>query len=187
MEATNLSEAAVYHDSHPLVSLVSASFWVISKFRTVLSCRRMTLLRRYSVWALSWTKFLIAFVTITVPRLIYFVLSYSLTLTVRSPIIVEASSNTLRVQLNFWSFAIIFAASGVGLNYWIRFRYLNTYSQLKEPPLVKPDPNELHPDVNSTELPPAFHNYLDDFLQAVRVFGFLEKPVNDILNKSLHT
>ena len=63
--------------------------------------------------------------------------------------------------------------------------------QLKEPPLVKPDANELHPDVNTGESigctlrkvarcslllldpPPTFHNYLDDFLQAVRVFGFV--------------
>jgi len=44
---------------------------------------------------------------------------------------------------------------------------------------VKPDVNALHPDVNTTESPPAFHNYLDDFLQAVRVFGFLEKPVSN--------
>ena len=36
---------------------------------------------------------------------------------------------------------------------------------------------ELHPDVNTPEQAPAFHNYLDEFLQAVRVFGFLEKPV----------
>ena len=81
-------------------------------------------------------------------------------------------------QLNFWSFAFLFVASAVALNYWIRLRYLNTYSQLKEPPLVKPDVNALHPDVNTTEPPSAFHNYLDDFLQAVRVFGFLEKPVS---------
>jgi lysophospholipid hydrolase len=52
---------------------------------------------------------------------------------------------------------------------------------LKEPPLVKPDANELHPDVNVPEPPPAFHNYLDDFLQAIRVFGFLEKPVRGLL------
>ncbi|KAJ7110317.1 hypothetical protein C8R43DRAFT_1042208 [Mycena crocata] len=122
--------------SHPLVSLVSACFWVI-------------------LWALSWAKSLIAFVTITIPRQIYSILSYSMTLT-----------------LNFWSFAIIFVASAVALNYWIRFRYLNDYTQLKEPPLVKPDANELHPDVN-TDPPPTFHNYLDDFLQAVRVFGFV--------------
>lgn len=46
---------------------------------------------------------------------------------------------------------------------------------------MKPDVNALHPDVNTTEPPPAFHNYLDDFLQAVRVFGFLEKPVSNCI------
>jgi len=82
--------------------------------------------------------------------------------------------------LNFWSFAIIFVLSAVALNYWIRFRYLNTYAELKEPPLRKADAQELHPDVNTTDPPPAFHNYLDEFLQAVRVFGFLEKPASMI-------
>ena len=81
-------------------------------------------------------------------------------------------------KLNFWSFAIMFALSAVALNYWIRFRYLNTYAKLKEPPLPKADAQELHPDVNTPEQMPAFHNYLDEFLQAVRVFGFLEKPVS---------
>jgi hypothetical protein len=38
----------------------------------------------FAVWLLSWVKALVAFATITVPRLIYFILSYSLTLTVRS-------------------------------------------------------------------------------------------------------
>jgi lysophospholipid hydrolase len=133
-----------------------------------------------AVWLLSWAKALIAFSTITIPRLIYFALSYSMTLTVsvfRDRCSRYCSSSAY--QLNFWSFAIIFLASAVALNYWIRFRYLNTYSRLKEPPLVKPDVNALHPDVNTTEPPPAFHNYLDDFLQAVRVFGFLEKPVSN--------
>lgn len=67
--------------------------------------------------------------------------------------------------------------SAVALNYWIRFRYLNQYTHLKEPPLPKVDAQELHPDVNSPDQPPDFHNYLDEFLQAVRIFGFLEKPV----------
>jgi lysophospholipid hydrolase len=63
---------------------------------------------------------------------------------------------------------------------------------LKEPPLVKPDVNELHPDVNTgkqanlmrsflthvfKDPPPTFHNYLDDFLQAVRVFGFVSSKL----------
>jgi lysophospholipid hydrolase len=57
----------------------------------------------------------------------------------------------LLFQLNFWNFAVLFVVSAVALNYWIRFRYLNDYTQLKEPPLVKPDVNELHPDVNTGE------------------------------------
>lgn len=75
---------------------------------------------------------------------------------------------------------MLFCLCAVALNYWIRFRYLNTYTQLKEPPLLKTDAQELHPDVNTTETPPAFHNYLDEFLQAVRIFGFLEKPVRNL-------
>lgn len=137
-------------DRHPLLSLVSACFWVI-------------------LWLLSWIRSLVAFATITFPRLIYAVLSYSMTLT-----------------LDFWNFAVLFVLSALALNYWIRFRYLNDYMQLKEPPLVKPDVNELHPDVN-TDPPPTFHNYLDDFLQAVRVFGFLEKPVFHELARHLQT
>ncbi|KAL0951734.1 hypothetical protein HGRIS_008408 [Hohenbuehelia grisea] len=143
-----------YNDRHPLVSLVSASFWVI-------------------LWLLSWAKALIAFATITIPKWIYAVLSYSMTLT-----------------LNFWSFAIMFASFVVALNYWIRFRYLNDYSHLKEQPLGKADASELHPDVNNTEIPLRFSTlttFYDDFLQAIRVFGFLEKPVFHELARHLQT
>lgn len=135
------------------------------------------------MYLLSWVHWAVAFVTITIPRLIYSILSYSMTLTVRpmscsilhSPVLTNETGGP---QLNFWSFAIIFVLSGVALNYWIRFRYLNSYANLVEKPLEKPDAQALHPDVNTTDPPPAFHNYLDEFLQAVRVFGFLEKPVS---------
>ncbi|TFY54983.1 hypothetical protein EVJ58_g8536 [Rhodofomes roseus] len=90
-------------------------------------------------------------------------------------------------QLNFWSFAIMFVLFAIALNYWIRFRYLNTYTKLKEAPLLKADAQELNPDVNTPEQMPTFHNYLDEFLQAVRVFGFLEKPVFHELARHLQT
>ncbi|KAI5898746.1 patatin-domain-containing protein [Schizophyllum commune H4-8] len=149
--SASATAAAADVSSHPLVSLISACFWVI-------------------LWALSWVKSLIGIVTISVPRLVYQILSYSMTLT-----------------LNFWSFVLIFGTCAVALNYFIRFRYLNDYMQLKEPPLGKPDVKELHPDVNTADEPANFHNYLDDFLQAVRVFGFLEKPVFHELARHLQT
>jgi hypothetical protein len=82
-------------------------------------------------------------------------------------------------QLNFWSFLLIFVAGAVSVNYWIRSRYLNKYEKLVEPPLEKARPGAVHPDVETPDAPggPPFANYLDEFLQAVRVFGFLEKPV----------
>ncbi|TEB38634.1 hydrolase [Coprinellus micaceus] len=138
-------------NKHPLVSLVSACFWVI-------------------LWLLTWAKSLVAFATITIPRWLYAIVSYSMTLT-----------------LGFWNFVALFILSAVGLNYLIRFRYLNDYMKLNEAPLEKPDVNELHPDVNTNPTPASFHNYLDDFLQAVRVFGFLEKPVFHELARHLQT
>lgn len=122
------------------------------------------------LYLLSWAKALVAFATITLPTWIYAALSYSMTLT-----------------LNFWSFAIIFGLFAVAVNYWIKFRYLNVYTKLKEPPLPKADAQELNPDVNTPEQMPALHNYLDEFLQAIRVFGFLEKPVFHELARHLQT
>ena len=63
-------------------------------------------------------------------------------------------------------------------SYFVRTRYLGIYEDLRELPLGKPDVKELHPDVQGEDPPPAFHNYLDEFLSAVRIFGFLEKPVS---------
>jgi lysophospholipid hydrolase len=78
MDADVLTESV---DRHPLVSLVAACFWVIREFQ-ILSIIRLTMMWN-SVWLLSWTKSLVAFATITIPRFIYAVLSYSMTLTVR--------------------------------------------------------------------------------------------------------
>lgn len=50
MEIVNVSEAPEYHDSHPLVSLVSACFWVICKSRSLYN--RSTLLKRYIQYGL---------------------------------------------------------------------------------------------------------------------------------------
>lgn len=65
--------------------------------------------------------------------------------------------------------------------FYIRLKYLSTYEDLKELPLGKPDVKELHPDSQgSEEQPTSFHGYLDEFLSAVRIFGFLERPVSYI-------
>ncbi|CAE6529815.1 unnamed protein product [Rhizoctonia solani] len=125
------------------------------------------------VWTLAWTKTLIAFVTIKIPIFIYAVLSCSLTLT-----------------LNFYTLLAIGLAAAIALSYYIRYRYLNDYADLKEPPLNKPSATSLHPDIAAAAddlSAPRFSNYLDEFLQAIRVFGFLEKPVFHELARHLQT
>ncbi|ELU38806.1 hydrolase [Rhizoctonia solani AG-1 IA] len=59
-----------------------------------------------------------------------------------------------------------------------------------EPPLDKPNATSLHPDIAAAAddlAAPRFSNYLDEFLQAIRVFGFLEKPVFHELARHLQT
>jgi len=128
----------------------------------------------------------VAFITISVPRLIYAILSYSFTLTVGDiPSSVRIYTHT--PQLNFYTLALLFLCNAIALSVYVRRRYLSKYENLRELPLNKPTAQELHPDVNKNEEPAPFHNYLDEFLQAIRVFGFLEKPVFHELARHLQT
>ena len=67
---------------------------------------------------------------------------------------------------------------------WLRYRHLNRYERLREVPLTKDEGFNLHPDVSGTaengERGGGFHNYLDEFLQAIRIFGYLDKPVSGL-------
>ncbi|PWN52275.1 hypothetical protein IE53DRAFT_385323 [Violaceomyces palustris] len=148
--------AAVAADGggNPLASLVRALFGVLVALINLLTT-------------------LIAFSTITVPRIAYAILHYSLTL-----------------QLNFPSLALLFTSILIAAFVWLRYRHLNSYERLREVPIIKDEGFDLHPDVASAAEQSErghFHNYLDDFLQAIRIFGFLEKPVFHELARHLQT
>ncbi|EST06178.1 Patatin/Phospholipase A2-related [Kalmanozyma brasiliensis GHG001] len=118
-------------------------------------------------------RILATFTTITVPSLVYTILHYSLTL-----------------QLNFPSLALLFLTSLVSAFIWLRYRHLNKYERLREVPITRDEGFNLNPDVASAggdNDRGSFHNYLDDFLQAIRIFGFLEKPVFHELARHLQT
>ena len=83
-------------ERHPLLSLISACFWVIRESFVPTDRVRCPGLKDQSapsVWLLKWFKSLVAFVTISIPRLIYSILSYSMTLTV-SPVPTEFVTRT---------------------------------------------------------------------------------------------
>lgn len=120
----------------------------------------------------SLLKILLAFATVTIPSACFTILHYSLTL-----------------QLNFPALFVLFLAAVVAGLFWLRYTK-RSYERLKEVPLKTDDGFNLHPDIHSDE-PDAkqgpFHTYLDEFLQAIRVFGFLEKPVFHELARHLQT
>lgn len=123
--------------------------------------------------SLNLIRILATFSTITLPSLVYTILHYSLTL-----------------QLNFPSLALLFLTSLVSAFIWLRYRHLNKYERLREVPLARDEGFNLNPDVASAGADNdrgSFHNYLDDFLQAIRIFGFLEKPVFHELARHLQT
>ncbi|KAJ9120545.1 hypothetical protein QFC24_005220 [Naganishia onofrii] len=128
---------------------------------------------RAILYLLNVVRRLVAFVTISIPTYVVRILGYSLTL-----------------RLDFTKLLILFALAGLAVFIWVRYRYLNKYSELKEVPLAPPDPHLLNPLLSLPDdfsRPTAFHNYLDEFLSAIRVFGFLEKPVFHELSRHLQT
>lgn len=174
-------------ESHPLVSFVAACFWVVRKYPGISQYSSGTQLNTCdSVWLLDCARWIIAFASISIPRFIIALLSYSLTLTVCVLFLNHVPSLNVN-QFSFWSLALSFAVIILSAFFFIRLRYLGGYEGLSEPPLQKANANELHPDVNGVDPPAAFHDYLDEFLQAIRVFGFLEKPVFHELARHVQT
>lgn len=111
-------------------------------------------------------------------------------------LIVRILQYSFTISLGFPHLLGLFLASLVALTFLIRYRYLARYTQLKEPALPPPSPQALNTDLlpltdralsDSRNRSSTFHNYLDDFLSAIRIFGYLEKPVFHELSRHLQT
>lgn len=112
----------------------------------------------------------IAFVTITLPTWMFTFLSTSLTLTV--------NMTTLLLILVF----LVSTASWL-----VRYRWMNMYSRLPPSPQRKEPLVEVFPDSQEADSKPGLANYLDEFLSAIKVFGYLERPVFHELTRTMQT
>nr|ODN85379.1 lysophospholipase NTE1 [Cryptococcus depauperatus CBS 7841] len=132
------------------------------------------------LYVLQGVRYCVSLVTLRAPSFIVRILQYSLT-----------------ISLGFPHFLALFGGFFIIIFILVRYRYLTRYTNLKEPALLPPSPtlaNRLLPlDVASLALSDSqsqvssFHNYLDDFLSAIRIFGYLEKPVFHELSRHLQT
>ncbi|KOS21552.1 Lysophospholipase NTE1 [Escovopsis weberi] len=116
---------------------------------------------------LYWT---IRTVTITVPSILYTLFSTSWTVT-----------------MNATTLMFIVAAFVSAVSWVVRYRILNMYSRLPpEPQRQEPD-IDLFPDTHEGGIKSGLSNYLDEFLSAIKIFGYLERSVFHELTRSMQT
>lgn len=73
------------------------------------------------------------------------------------------------------------------VSWFIRYRFMNMYSRLPPEPQRKEPQLDLFPDVQEGDSKPGLANYLDEFLSAIKVFGYLERPVFHELTRTMQT
>ncbi|KAH8689972.1 putative patatin-like serine hydrolase [Talaromyces proteolyticus] len=112
----------------------------------------------------------IGFATITLPTWLFTLFSMSLTFT-----------------MNFTTILLIFGLFLSTVIWFIRYRYLNMYSRLPPEPQRKEPQIDLFPDSQEGDSKPGLANYLDEFLTAIKVFGYLERPVFHELTRTMQT
>ena len=101
--------------------------------------------------------YVITVVTITIPTWIYRVLSISLTVTV-----------------NFSTLAFLVVAIVSSISYFLRYRF-HTYARLPAETPRREAEVDVFPDQEGGNSKPGLSTYLDEFLSAIKVFGYLEK------------
>ena len=73
------------------------------------------------------------------------------------------------------------------ISWFIRYRFLNIYSRLPPEPQRKEPHVDLFPDLPEHDSKRGLSNYLDEFLSAIKVFGYLERPVFHELTRTMQT
>ena len=73
------------------------------------------------------------------------------------------------------------------VSWFVRYRFLNMYTRLPHEPQRKDPQVELFPDTQDEGSKSGFSNYLDEFLSAIKVFGYMERPVFHELTRSMQT
>ncbi|KZF21201.1 putative patatin-like serine hydrolase [Xylona heveae TC161] len=114
--------------------------------------------------------FLVTFTTITLPTWLFTLASTSLTFTMNA-------TTLMLILLAFASF----------ISWVVRYRFLNMYSRLPPEPQRKEPQLDLFPDTQEGDSKPGLASYLDEFLSAIKVFGYLERPVFHELTRTMQT
>lgn len=102
------------------------------------------------------------------------------------PLLCSSMSHSLFTLLTF-ARMLIFVAVVSTLSWFVRYRFLNMYARLPHEPQRKEPEIDLYPDTQEEGSKSGFSNYLDEFLSAIKVFGYLERPVFHELTRTMQT
>ncbi|TEA20767.1 Lysophospholipase NTE1 [Colletotrichum sidae] len=112
----------------------------------------------------------IRIVTITIPTLLFTLFSTSWTVT-----------------MNATTLMVITAAIISAFSWVVRYRILNMYSRLPPEPQRKEPDVDMFPDTHGEGKKAGLSGYLDEFLSAIKIFGYLERQVFHELTRSMQT
>ncbi|OIW32187.1 patatin-like phospholipase [Coniochaeta ligniaria NRRL 30616] len=136
----------------------------------------------------SWLGFfarLIFWILHTVSTILYYAIKMT---TISVPtFLFTMFSTSLTVTMNATTLMVIIVAMLSGVSWVVRYRYLNMYSRLPPEPQRKEPDVDLFPDTHEEDTKSGFSSYLDEFLSAIKIFGYLERPVFHELTRSMQT
>ncbi|PSR76545.1 lysophospholipase NTE1 [Coniella lustricola] len=138
--------------------------------------------------SLSWIG-IIARLILWILQLLSTIIYYALKLTTISipTLLFNLFSASLTVTMNATTLMLIVGMVFSGVTWVVRYRYLNMYSRLPPEPQRKEPDVDLFPDTHEAGVKSGLSNYLDEFLSAIKVFGYLERPVFHELTRSMQT
>lgn len=135
----------------------------------------------------SWLGFF-ARIVLSVLQLVSTILYYAIkTTTISFPtLLYNLLSTSWTVTMNATTIIFILLSITATAVWLFRYRVLNKYSRLPPEPQRKQPDIDLFPDTHDEGIKPLA-NYFDEFLSAIKIFGYLERPVFHELTRSMQT
>ena len=96
-------------------------------------------------------------------------------------------SRSSQTNANRLSRMLIVLAFASTISWIVRYRFLTMYARLPPEPQRKEPQIDLYPDVQEGDSKSGLANYLDEFLSAIKVFGYLDRPVFHELTRTMQT
>ncbi|KAI8937038.1 phosphatidylcholine and lysophosphatidylcholine phospholipase [Plenodomus lindquistii] len=96
-------------------------------------------------------------------------------------------SMSLTFTMNFTTIMLVVLFLVSTVSYFVRYRYMTMYARLPPEPQREEPQVEVFPDSAESDSKRGLSNYLDEFLSAIKVFGYLERPVFHELTRTMQT